>query len=420
MSKRISFCAVVIAVAIAFCISIIRSRVSAEDKHAISPNRLVVHEWGTMTSVMGEDGVAVSWRPLSDQSDLPGFVYGIGSPRRRLPTLPNSNTLNLNFNAKADLSGTVRLETPVVYFYANRNTTASLEVDFPRGNVTEWYPQGDRQGTSLGWKNFLISPGAALDLPVDKVNPGSRYYAARGTDAAPVRVMGTDGLQDEKFLFYRGVATFDLPLTVNMNDNLVTIHSRQNDAPTQAILFQNIGGSISYQVQDLVNNEIVFDRQAASKPGASLQSDLIKMLTAAGLYSKEAEAMVATWGDQWFEEGLRVFYVMPRKITDELLPLTVAPAPAEMARVLVCRAELITPEVESAVLRQVVRLGDGSAEVRDSALKALQKEGRFLEPILNRIKNKVDDDAIKSRIDELIAKLPVRSTGVAELNRLSQ
>ena len=37
---------------------------------------LVVHEWGTFTSVSGSDGVSLEWRPLSGPSDLPSFVYG--------------------------------------------------------------------------------------------------------------------------------------------------------------------------------------------------------------------------------------------------------------------------------------------------------------------------------------------------------
>src|SRR6059036_2986773 len=38
-------------------------------------NRLVVHEWGTFTSIAGKDGVAVDWHPLNGPSDLPKFVY---------------------------------------------------------------------------------------------------------------------------------------------------------------------------------------------------------------------------------------------------------------------------------------------------------------------------------------------------------
>jgi hypothetical protein len=35
---------------------------------------LTVHEWGTFTSVAGQDGSAVEWLPLSGPPDLPCFV----------------------------------------------------------------------------------------------------------------------------------------------------------------------------------------------------------------------------------------------------------------------------------------------------------------------------------------------------------
>jgi hypothetical protein len=35
---------------------------------------LVVHEWGTFTSVAGRDGAAMEWAPLSGTPDLPCFV----------------------------------------------------------------------------------------------------------------------------------------------------------------------------------------------------------------------------------------------------------------------------------------------------------------------------------------------------------
>src|SRR6185295_15827997 len=71
---------------------------------------LTVHEWGTFTSVAGADGTAVEWLPLAGPTDLPCFVE-----RSR-------------FNLKGGLSGTVRMETPVLYFYAPRDTTVNVNV----------------------------------------------------------------------------------------------------------------------------------------------------------------------------------------------------------------------------------------------------------------------------------------------------
>ena len=42
------------------------------------PSDLTVHEWGTFTSVAGEDGSAVDWDALGCKDDLPGFVNDFG------------------------------------------------------------------------------------------------------------------------------------------------------------------------------------------------------------------------------------------------------------------------------------------------------------------------------------------------------
>src|SRR6478672_420229 len=41
---------------------------------------LIVHEWGTFTSIAGKDGVALEWRPLNGSTDLPKFVHTMQSP----------------------------------------------------------------------------------------------------------------------------------------------------------------------------------------------------------------------------------------------------------------------------------------------------------------------------------------------------
>src|SRR5437870_5807927 len=88
---------------------------------------LKVHEWGTFTSIAGKDGRAVSWLPLTGPADLPSFV---------------EHFRDTSF--KVGLSGTVRMETPVVYFYAPHAMTLSVKVSFARGVLTEWYPHATR------------------------------------------------------------------------------------------------------------------------------------------------------------------------------------------------------------------------------------------------------------------------------------
>src|SRR6185436_2896968 len=93
-------------------------------------DRLVVHEWGTFTSIAGKDGVALEWRPLNGPSDLPKFIHSTA----------NLKTGLRHINSTLELIAAVRMETPVIYFYSNREMNVSTKVDFPRGKITEWYP----------------------------------------------------------------------------------------------------------------------------------------------------------------------------------------------------------------------------------------------------------------------------------------
>jgi hypothetical protein len=56
---------------------------------------------------------------------------------------------------------------------------------------------------------------------------------------------------------------------------------------------------------------------------------------------REAQAMIATWRSTWSEPGLRVLYVVPRRLTDEVLPLAITPPPSALVRVLVGRTEVL-------------------------------------------------------------------------------
>jgi hypothetical protein len=102
------------------------------------------------------------------------------------------------------------------------------------------------------------------------------------------------------------------------------------------------------------------------------------MLVDAGLYRAEADAMLATWRDDWWEPGLRVLYVVPRADVDARLPLTLDPAPKELVRVLVGRLEVPTPQ-ESAELAALLDAPGTDADVL-AAVKA--RFGRFAEPWL--------------------------------------
>jgi hypothetical protein len=123
--------------------------------------------------------------------------------------------------------------------------------------------------------------------------------------------------------------------------------------------------------------------------------DLENILVAQGLYRKEAQAMIETWSDSWFEQGTRLFYIVPRHMIDSVLPLDVEPVPSEIVRVFVGRMEIITPSIEENV-RQAISNNDR---------RTLEKYGRFLEPIAKRI-------GARSRlVDEVFSAYLTRASG---------
>jgi hypothetical protein len=354
---------------------------TAADFHSVQPSGLTVHEWGTFTSVAGEDGSPIDWDALGCKSDLPRFVNDYGYR-----------------GFKFKLQGTVRMETPVMYFYSSRELDAHVKVTFPQGLITEWYPQAEyevfqksRQDGSMHrlesnlngvdtslrsltgaieWQNVKVQPGTAPALPIE--SDPSRYYAARATDSAPVVV----GDQHEKFLFYRGVGRFPVPLSGRVSGyGKILVENRSHEAVPKVILFETRGGRMGYRNVGAVEDAVALESPSLDGSLSQLRHEMEATLVAQGLFPKEAQAMLETWRDSWFEDGARLIYILPSHAVDTILPLQIEPAPSETVRVFVGRIELVTPETESSVESAIAK-GDWSA---------INRYSRFLDPILRRI-----------------------------------
>src|SRR6266581_326694 len=153
---------------------------------------LTVHEWGTFTAIAGPDGRAREWTVFYDPAELPEFVERFN-----------------NMNLKVGLRGTIRMETPVLYFYSPRDVSVSVKVAFSKGVITEWYPRATRvqprsllQNASLSelhndgtitWNDVAVSPN--LNPEFTREASANRYYTARDTAATPLRVKTTAGTQ---------------------------------------------------------------------------------------------------------------------------------------------------------------------------------------------------------------------------------
>lgn len=383
--------------------------IPAPSRAATGPAGLVAHEWGTFTSIAGRDGTGLDWRPLRVKSDLPTFVYSIEKKDGFRNTVKDGGK---------SMPSRIRMETPVIYFYAPSEMEVDVAVSFPDGIITEWYPQAGLvnghfgpdsralRGTGITWGNIKLVPGGKDEFLRETAT--SHYYPARETDATPVQVCNADKsrVETEKFLFYRGLGSFNLPLQAKIEGNRLKLsHAYRNFltvAPTDLMVFENRGGKIGFRVIPAVTEETTVERPTLDADLESVLTQLQKTLVAKGLYEKEARAMIATWRDSWFEEGLRIFYILPRKTTDEILPLEINPKPVETVRVLVGRTEVITPEMTAEVKSRVEGLRSASAKERAESYETLRALGRFYEPIVKEMLVAETDPRVRRQLERLL------------------
>jgi hypothetical protein len=408
---------------------------------ATQEHGLVVHEWGTFTSVQGGDGNLISWKPIVT-SELPKFVYdwnhaGLGRFASYAPVQIQGGQA---FISKGGMVTLQRMETPVVYFYSDKAMTADLAVQFPKGLITEWFPQAPQIGPSfvppskrltgldtfihkcgvspkvsfvssfsqkpitnsvIHWSNIRIlapeaSANAAASLLTD--TSGSHYFAARETDA---NIIQLDSLsptnahaQYEKFLFYRGVASFTTPLRVTMKSDNAVILANTGKEPLSHLFLLDVKektGAFIYVERLLPGEEKAVNRPAPNtflSPAdltKAISAEMSQALIKEGLYPREATAMVNTWKSSWFaEDGTRVIYVLPRAWTDRTLPMTLNPAPRELTRVMVGRAEVLTPGLERNLAQQLDKARTGESAAVAQLHQSAKSLGRFAEPAFYR------------------------------------
>ncbi|MGE5193497.1 MAG: hypothetical protein ACM3U2_13470 [Deltaproteobacteria bacterium] len=411
---------------------------------------LIVHEWGTFTSFSGSDGVRLEFRPLVDE-DLPPFV---------LDRFLQSGVVNLF--SKSQVRVRMRMETPVTYFYTNSERDVNVRVSFPDGLLTEFYPPVARMEPSFKLFERLALKGSSLDwggihlIPTDRLraqveDPERRrllesllpagltpsaderyhYGHARETDSALVHVhrpkpdatttpLAPAGDFFEKFLFYRGVGNFDLPLKLTAaGDGTFELANSGDDPIRSLFLIDADGQAVRFATFEQIAAGDRLKLVQAAEPGTidALTDAVRDALVAEGLYEKEAIAMVKTWRSSWFgETGTRLLYVVPRPITDALLPLEINPAPEETVRVLVGRMEIMTPEHESRIAALVQRsAAERQAELEMAASTGhepnysgpaeLTSLGRLAEPALARVRTISKDPAIRAEARLLLQRM---------------
>jgi hypothetical protein len=346
---------------------------------------LVAHEWGTFTSIAGNAGTAVQWYPWAVPSDLPKFVEHFQSRA-----------------FKPNLSGTIRMETPVLYFYSPREARVSVHVSFSKGLITEWYPHVTRYTPSGNARNVAFSEreadgsvtwNAIVLRPTDETSlmhekEESRYYSARATASTPVLVSSPTGQQQEKFLFYRGVSSESSPMTARMLENgSVHIENVTGEPLARLFLFERRGHATGFQSVSDLGERATLQMPVLKDSVAEASEAILSALMEQGLYPDEARAMLETWKDSWFEEGTRLLYVVPNSFVNRVLPLSISPAPREITRVFIGRLELVSMTTRTAI-EEALEKGDETT---------LARYNRFLEPMLQIIMQR-EPDPLKAEL----------------------
>ena len=375
-----------------------------------SRSGLVVHEWGTFLAMNGSNGVTLDGM-YHEEHALPGFVHARSRDELRLRT--------------SNLKG----ETPVVYFYSDTPAKVRVEVGFPGGLWTQWYPQADFVGPSLvqagalpharngriGWTVDVLPPQLGpRSLPETRSDALWNY--TRDVDAAYVSTSDStrqgNPKEWERFIFYRGLGEAGLPLDVSatgggrlkcgpdLTEGLRHVYLLRVERGRGAYHYRpwlRCGERID-DVVPAMNSSQPLDRFAVT-----VADDLAARLVESGLYEKEARAMVNTWRTSYFEsDGIRVLFVLPQSWTDRFIPMTIDPRPDELVRVMVGRIELLTAERERAAEAAIANLGSPDPQVRARAFDTLRNEGRYVEPIVRRTLESSADERVRTLCRRLL------------------
>jgi len=373
---------------------------SAEDDSA---ERLVVHEWGTFTSLQEETGRTIGGINTDDEA-VPDFVYRLADvvyPARDLaPAFSKGIT-----RSHPDVE--MRLETPVVYFYPPASQTGpmklNVKVSFRGGWLTEYYPRGKAQapGVAEGGYHFgSISADGVGTLEWNDLTVGGEgqppatdsriWLAPREVDAA--LVTNAEG-ESERYLFYRGVGKVDAPLRVVLDEPRGELAIQEQlhaeglavPLPLRAMWLADIrgDGAVAYRAlgaaeltgesgRELARVPDKFaDEDFSSRNLAALRHEMLAALLDDGLYADEAEALLETWKAGYFQSpGLRLFYLLPRQWTDSVMPLEIS-VPCDLTRSMVGRIEIVTSRQRDLL----GRIGSFPASKSDWLWREMQRSG---------------------------------------------
>ncbi len=389
----------------------------------VTEKEFIVHEWGTFTSIYGSDGTLLPGIHL-DEEALPQFVYAhdlapgmtqLDAIERRNTQDPKITVMTKGFRRPVS-NVTVKLETPVLYFYSPVSLDARVSVGFNGGSISQWYParsggesmperfSKDDQGNkvvnaidfaapyrgAINWK-FRVEP-RTLDTDFEVMKPGElpNWIHPRGPKS---NVLRTESGEAETYLFYRGLGNFEQPISYRVTDEKLHITATK-DVPYLMVVDVQAPdyGTLLWKGNPEETETVSLEGLEASNFRSEIYGELKTALVEAGLYEDEASAMLRTWWHSYFgKPGLRAFWIVPRRFTDETLPIEIEPTPSQIERVLLGRSEILTPKFEERINAEFTKLDQNENQFRhDRYFPAFQARHKML------TKNTSKNEFIKS------------------------
>jgi tetratricopeptide (TPR) repeat protein len=410
--------------------------VPVQAKSPDEPTDLVVHEWGTFLAMQGSDGVTLDGM-YHEEHALPDFVHSRSRDQLRIPSMK------------------MKGETPVIYFYTDKKQKVGIDVRFPAGIWTQWYPQANyvapglaTLGSALEPRNGRISWNIELLPASDRTKPptlpatstDALWKFARDVDAAYIRMLDRATSQRreevERFIFYRGLGRARLPIEMSLDDggtlralsdgdvnllHLFVVRVENGRGAYTYLPRLDAGRTASHVIPDMTESLAldefsakIADDLAGRLAGSGLYPQEARLKSQqpispagpfhwAGLYTKEARAMVNTWRTSYFQtDGTRVLFVLPQKWTDTFIPMKITPTPKELVRVMVGRLEVLTPEREKLAENAVRDLASPDEALRNRAFGYLREQGRYVEPIVRRVLATTTDASVRTLCERLL------------------
>ena len=394
--------------------------------------KVEVHEWGTFTVLQGSNGKAIKWYQAPEKLvDLPPFV-------KQYRAFGKARSPNLFAGLDS-----VRMETPVLYFYPEKQMDIRVSATFPKGRITEIFPPNSYQfiGSNTLWRGTLLHPDSPEKSRVPAANGsnGRHYAAARAVPDAWLFSQLTPGSTPPKakdpkkpvaepidhFIFYRGAGNADaFPIRAverkEAGSYQLSNYYHQTIPKLFALRVED-GKSTWTTINQLARvgydkeKKVATNQQDFNFPektgtvkevAAELRDAMVAALDAEGLTLDEAKAMVATWDYLWFTDpGTRVLAILPQKFADEMVPLNITPKPTKIERVFVARLELLNRAQEQ-ILTKILTPSDEMEEQIASEQLAALKLGRYSAGGMERAKTLISAEIQKrfTRLEEMRKK----------------